>query len=365
MTNITLLLPDLEAGGAERVMLTIARELVVRGHQVSLVLFRATGPLLTLIPRGVQLVDLGVHTYGFGNLGFAISSIVRLKRWLKQAHPDVVLSTITGTNLVALLARKLAHLPIKIVIREAVTLKNVRGKLRLYAMRWLYPQADSVVVLTNVMANEIVTKLGVTRLKVHCIPNPIDVDFIYSQSLIPIQHHWLDDDNLKIIIAVGRLATQKDFPTLLAAFSMLQHDPSVRLIIIGEGPERKKLEHIADKLGISKHILLLGFESNPWRWMSRANLFVLSSIWEGYPNVILEAIALGLPVVVSEYDSSIHDLFIDIPNYPRRIVTAGEPEQMYIAIKDMLANSQKISESNLQQRNSYSLNEYESLLIQA
>jgi hypothetical protein len=146
MSHIALLLPELEAGGAQRVMLLLAREFVARGHRVDLVLLQATGPLLDSLPDGVTLVDLGARNH-FGQMGFFFSSSFGLARWLRQERPDVLLSSITGANLAALFARKMVRASLRVVIREAVTLKNVGSTLRLGAMRWLYPQADAVIAV--------------------------------------------------------------------------------------------------------------------------------------------------------------------------------------------------------------------------
>ena len=137
MSRIALLLPDLEVGGAQRVMLLLAREFVKCGYCVDLVLLSPSGPLLSNIPDGVKIVDLEARSFGLGRLGFMTSSIIRLAVWIKREMPDVLLSTITGANLVALLARKVSAVSCRVVIREAVTLRNVNSVIRLQAMRWL------------------------------------------------------------------------------------------------------------------------------------------------------------------------------------------------------------------------------------
>jgi len=307
MSHITLLLPDLEMGGAQRVMLFLAREFVAHGHHVDLVLLSSSGPLLNDIPKTVNTVDLAVPNFGLGQLGFLISSVFYLSIWMRKKKPDVILSTITGANLVALLAQKNVSSP-RIVIREAVTLKNINNTLRLRAMRWLYPKADAVISLTNVMAEELNSKIGVSRTNIHCISNPVDTEFIHQQAKIPISQRWLNNKEFKVIISVGRLIIQKDYETLLRAFALLPRKLSAYLIIIGEGDEKSKLEKLSVELEIDDITLFAGFDSNPWRWMAQADLFVLSSRWEGQPNALLEALALGLPAVITNYDSSAVDI---------------------------------------------------------
>ncbi len=335
MKHIALLLPELEAGGAQRVILLLAREFVTRGHCVDLVILRATGSLQSEIPDGVNLVNLAAREYGFGQLGFTCTSVVRLTMWLKRARPEVLLSTITGANLVALLARKMLYSSPKIIIREAATLKNARTTLFTKAMSWLYPQADAVIALSHIMAEELTAELGVSPSKIHLISNPVDVDFIQAQAQLPLDHSWLNDTRLKIIVSVGRLVPQKDYTTLLRAFALLPSSLPIRLIIIGEGSEHKSLEHLAVELSISKKVEFVGFDKNPWRWMARADLFVLSSLWEGYPNVLLEALALNLPVISTEYDASVHDL---AAHYHFSVVPAADPESLALALDSLLQN---------------------------
>ncbi|WP_295590854.1 glycosyltransferase [uncultured Lamprocystis sp.] len=308
MSHLALLLPELEAGGAQRVMLHLAREFAARGHRVDLVLLTGKGPLVAAVPARVRLVDLQCRNLGLGALGFAFSCVNRLAHWLRSERPDAMLSTITGANLVALVARERAGVAMRLAIREAVTLSNTNSALRRWAMRRLYPRADAVIALSSYMAAELEVRLGLAPERVVCIPNPVDVHLVWAGARQPLVHPWLDTPNLRVVIAAGRLIRQKDHATLLRAFALLPTDAPARLLVIGEGPERLALERLAGSLGIAQRVQLVGFDPNPWRWMARADLFVLSSRWEGHPNSLLEALVLGLPAVVTAYDSSIFDL---------------------------------------------------------
>lgn len=334
--HLALLLPELEAGGAQRVMLLLAREFAARGHRVDLVLLQATGPLLAELPDNVRLVDLAARAHGLGQLGFTLSSIRRLGAWLKKERPEALLSTITGANLVAILARRVAGIPLRLAIREAVTLENHTGTVRRRAMRWLYPRADAVIALTAVMADQLIRDLAVPPGKIHCIPNPVDAERIRARGREPLAHPWLDDPNLKVVISAGRLIPQKDYATLLRAFALLPPAMPTRLIIVGEGPERPRLEALATELGIDTRIHLPGFDANPWRWMARADLFVLSSLWEGHPNALLEALALGLPAVTTKYDDSV---VMIVSMGELRVATAGGPLPLAAAISASLLYS--------------------------
>lgn len=332
--HIALLLPELEAGGAQRVMLLLAREFAARGHRVDLVLLRAAGPLLAEVPAGVHIVDLVARTHGLGQFGFSLSSVRRLAAWLRRTRPDAMLSTITGANLVAILARRAACVPLRLAIREAGSITAITSPLRLQLMRWLYPHADTVIALSPVMAKQLSQVIHISPRRVRYIPNPVDTACIRDRGQAHLADPWLDDPHLKVVIAVGRLIPQKDYATLLRAFALLPKELPARLIIVGEGPQRPILETLIHNLGIGERIQLTGFDANPWRWMSRADLFVLSSTSEGHPNALLEALALGLPAVITEYDASAADL---AAHFKLRSVPPNTPQALSLALFDLLS----------------------------
>jgi glycosyltransferase involved in cell wall biosynthesis len=289
-------------------MLTLCREFVARGYQVDLVVTRATGALRELVPKGVRLIELGARNIGTSHVGLAISTVVRLSRWLVRETPTTILSTVTGMNLAVILARKITRSPVRLVIREATTLENFRSRLRILAMRWLYPQADFVVAVSPTVEKQLVTSLGVPNSQVRHIPNAVDKKFVRQQATLSNEHPWLTDPRIKVAIAVGRLSRAKDYPTLLRGFAAVPRSTNARLLIVGEGPERPTLERLIESLGIEDLVQLVGFDINPWRWLSKADLFVLSSLWEGHPNSLLEAMVLDLPAVVCAYDDSVDQM---------------------------------------------------------
>ena len=333
VSHIALLLPELEAGGAQRAMLLLARKFVDKGHRVDLVLLRATGPLLSVVPPAVRVVDLAKGRQSLAQSAFAIASTSRLMSWIRLEHPDALLSTITGANLVALVARRLARIPLRLVIREAAPVNRIGSRMRLVAMRWLYPQADAIIALTPTMAKDLVQHIGVSPTRIHCIPNPVDTAFVHEQARAPLAHAWLHEKCLPVIVSVGRLVPEKDFGTLLRAFSLLSQVFPARLVIVGEGPERATLEELTTRLGTADRVQLIGFDLNPWRWIARADLFVLSSRSEGSPNALIEALVLGVPSIVTEYDGSVRDL---ASRHHMSVVPTGKPETLACAMEDML-----------------------------
>ncbi|MEZ5628307.1 MAG: glycosyltransferase, partial [Rhodocyclaceae bacterium] len=144
------------------------------------------------------------------------------------------------------------------------------------------------------------------------IRNPVVTPRLSAMAAEPVAHPWIADPSVPLVLAAGRLTEQKDFPTLVRAFAVLRRAQPARLVILGDGRQRKKLEALAAELGVADDIDLPGFTPNPYAWMAKANLFVLSSAWEGSPNVLTEALALGVPSVAT-----------DCPSGPREVLAGG------------------------------------------
>lgn len=301
---ITLLLPELRGGGAEKVFLLLAREFVAKGFMVDLVLARRDGELLQEVPQGVRLVPLRAK-YCFGRLTLALTLLPCLIHYLRTNRPDVMMSTLKGTNLVAVLAHSLALVSTRLVLREASTLENARNPFYLTLMRWFYPCADAVVVLTPHMKNQMEKHLMLQPDKVISIANPTNIERIKKEALEPLPSDF--DSSQPYAVAVGSLTPQKDYMTMLKAFRDLL-PCRIKLIILGTGPERPAIEVRIRELSLEDRIELRGFDHNPYRWMARAAIFVQTSRWEGMPNTVLEARALGIPIVMTEYDPSAREV---------------------------------------------------------
>lgn len=300
--HIALLLPDLRAGGAQRVFLTLAREFAARGIRVDLVLAIRDGELLAEVPPNVRLVALRRREPVFGRAALAGLTCVSLVRYLRRNRPRALLSTLTGTNLVAIAASRIARTPTRVIVREAATLENLRHRLYRFLMRRLYGKADTVVVLTSTMKEEMERVIGLPPERVACIPNPVDSAQLHRDAQAPLPEDF--DANSPYALAVGRLWPQKDYRTLIDAFAIVARPSSLRLVILGDGPDRPVLEARVRQLALDDRVELRGFDPNPYRWMAGAAFFVLSSRWEGYPNAVAEARTLGCPIVMTEYDAS-------------------------------------------------------------
>lgn len=333
MSRIALFLPDLAGGGAERVFLHLAGAFREAGHDVDLVLARARGPLLGQVPGGVQVVDLRAPAGPFGTLGLALWATIGLTRYLRRRRPEVLLSTLTGANLAALLARLLSRSGTRLVVRVACALENVRGHFRRWLMGLLYPRADRVVALTDHMRRQLVAELRLPEERVVCIPNPVDQERIRRKAIEPLEDPWLLEADEPLLLGVGRLSKEKDFDTLIRAVARVRAQQPARLAILGEGPERPALEALGSELRLGCDLNLPGFTDNPYAWIKRCTLFVLSSRWEGHPNVVLEALALQRPVVMTAYDPGAWD-YAQLPGV--KVVPAGDPAALTQAIVEQL-----------------------------
>jgi glycosyltransferase involved in cell wall biosynthesis len=202
-------------------------------------------------------------------------------------------------------------------------------------MRLLYPMADAVVAVSQGVARDLAAITGLPSHRIQVVPNPVVTPHLFRLAQEPIAHPWLHDPERPVIMGMGRLTRQKDFPTLLRAFAKVRAEKRCRLIILGEGGERFGLEALAGSLGIGDDVHLPGFVLNPYPYLAGAALFVLSSVWEGFGVVLAEAMALGVPVVATDCPSGPREILRDGQIAP--LVPMGDPEALAGAMLDTLA----------------------------
>ena len=309
--KITIILHDVRGGGAERMMLRIAKGMCDRGRNVDLVLVKAQGEFLREIPHAVRLIDL--------NSPSVASAIPSMVRYFRKEAPAAVLTALTHMNVAVVMARWLARSKARLVLsernqisRKAAAVQAWRQKLVYAGVRLAYPLADAVTAVSRGVANDVLQFTGVKPQNIQVIYNPAFGDDLIERSREPLDHPWFAEDQPPVILAVGRLHHQKGFDVLLNAFCAVLAEKPSRLIILGEGEERERLERQAQELGIASYVQFPGFVKNPYAYMSRAALFVLSSRWEGLPGALIEAMACGCAVVAT-----------DCPSGPAEIIEDG------------------------------------------
>jgi glycosyltransferase involved in cell wall biosynthesis len=308
--RLAVFAPNMAGGGAERGALKLAEGLAHRGFDVDLVLAAAEGPRLAQIPPEVRLVDLGARR--------VVSSLPGLVRYLRRERPVGLASVLDHANVVALWARKLGRYSGRVVVIEQNTLseaarngKSRRDRMMPRLVTRFYPWADYVVGVSAGVIEDLAELTNLQPEKVRVIFNPIVTADIAENARAPVDHEWFRDGS-SVFVAAGRLRPQKDFPTLLHAFSRVRATRPARLFILGEGPERAELEALVQRLGVAGDVSLPGAVSNPYAYMARATAFVLSSRWEGLPTVLIEALSCGVPVIAT-----------DCPSGPREILADG------------------------------------------
>jgi glycosyltransferase involved in cell wall biosynthesis len=201
-------------------------------------------------------------------------------------------------------------------------------------IRLLYRQADEIVAVSEGVKKDLMRITGLPPERITVIANPAVSNRIYSLAAASTPHPWFNDTTIPVVLGAGRLTRQKDFPTLVRAFAKVKAVRACRLIILGDGNDREKLLSLARELKIDRDIDLPGFISNPYAYLRRASLFVLSSIWEGSPNVLTEALALGTPAVATDCPSGPREILKD--GAIGRLVPVGDPDALAAAMLSTL-----------------------------
>ncbi len=313
-------------------MLILAAELAQRGLQVNMLFVRANGQYKDLIHPGLRLIDFGAKR--------ALTSLLRLVRFLKKKRPSILLSTLDHTNLIAIWAHILVDSRTKVIVRidNIVTPGRKRsGGLTRFLVGFLtglfYPFADAVIAVSRAVAADLVRSCFIPPKRISIINNPISLSTIVQSSKESVTHPWLLPSSAPVVLGVGRLAKQKDFGTLIRAFRIVRDQMNAKLIILGEGAERSHLEYLVRCYDLGADVELPGFVSNPYKYMSHSSVFVLSSRWEGFGIVLVEALALGIQVVAT-----------DCPGGPSEVLDNGQYGRL-VAIGDSKAMAEAIINS--------------------
>ena len=306
--DVALLLPTLSGGGAERVTLNLATGFLARGLAVDVVVRHLVGDLVDAVPDGAERVDLRARR--------APATVLAFARYLARRRPRAALSALPHTNVLAVVAAGLARYRGRLVVAEHNQLTpdgnpTPTQRLLLTAMHHTYPRAQAIVAVSHGVKDSLATTARIPPDRITVIYNPVITPHLHQATQAHPDHPWFQGPD-PIILGIGRLTRQKNFPNLLHAFAQVLPQHPAKLLILGEGEDRDTLQRLIHDLHLDDHAQLPGFVPNPYAYLAHAQLFALSSDWEGLPTVLIEALAARTPVVST-----------DCPSGPREILDHG------------------------------------------
>ncbi|MBW4474802.1 MAG: glycosyltransferase [Stenomitos rutilans HA7619-LM2] len=336
--HIAFFIGSFGGGGIERITAHLAHSFVKSGIKIDLVLNRAESPHLWRMPTEARIIDLKQSRLSMSLLG--------LVQYLRQERPLALLAADHYLNELALLAGRIARVPTRIVVAEHNQLSQSTrkaGKLKarlapLFA-RFLYPWADGILAVSHGVANDLAHTAALPAGRIQTIYNPVITPEILASAQEPVDHSWFNTQGVPVILGVGKLEVQKDFPNLIRAFAKVRQTKQAKLIILGWGPDRSKLEVLVKELGLEADVDLPGYVQNPYAYMARASVFALSSAWEGLPTVLIEAMALGTPVVSTNCESGPAEILAD--GKYGYLTPVGNSEDLADAILQVLSGNAK------------------------
>lgn len=308
-SRIAFFLPSLNGGGAERVIIYVAEGFVSQGWLVDLVVYQAVGAYTAQLPKQINLVNLNAGSPQM------LTKTLALARYLKSHRPDILLTTLDDVNTAGWARRFVGGSTKVIMLVQNHLSQHFRARhsplvqqLRTQIVKYFFPWTDQIVAVSQGVANDVADMMGIPPEKIQVIYNPVVRSDLPQKAAEPVDHPWFAEQQIPIIMGAGRLVKQKDFATLINAFALVRRRRPCRLVILGAkdhseaGVKPELLKLIAD-LEIEQDVAFLGFVENPYRYMARAQVFVLSSIYEGFGIVVAEALAVGTSVVSTDCES--------------------------------------------------------------
>lgn len=330
--RVLFFLSDLDGGGAQRTFVNLVNAMSQSDLEVALVVGRPGGAAQSWLRDEVVLFQLGVKRTRHAVRG--------LRQVVQKYQPDILVATMVDANIVATLAALGLRARTKVILRETNSHRargDIRG-LRRWLIKWAYRRADAVVSLSSGVGIELISEYRIEKKRVVTIGNPVDIHGITAKSeKFRGNTGTVKYNGVPILVAVGRLTRQKGFDLLIRAVSNVKFP--FKLVILGEGPDRDILHDIAERQGMLDRLCMPGFVEDPISWLAHADLFVLSSRWEGFGHVIVEAMAAGIPVIATNCPYGPADIIENEVN--GLLVPEGDIGALVDGIEELLKNKEK------------------------
>ncbi|MGZ6315785.1 MAG: glycosyltransferase [Anaerolineales bacterium] len=334
--QVAFFLPHLGGGGTERMVAALANGMSIRGYRVDMILVRAVGVYLQTLHENIHVVDLRANN--------SYASLPRLIAYLRQRRPRVLVSALNVTNSIALIARWLSASRCLVAIRIENTISMQRRipwrkAVEKVLLKLIYPHADRIIAVSRAVAADASKYVGLSPSRIDVVYNPvITPSLFHGESQVPM-HPWFAEGCPPVILGAGRLTPQKDFVTLLKAFAVIRRERPARLIILGDGIERNMLLAMAREMRIENDVDMPGFVADSFAFMKSCAVFVLSSIYEGLPTVLIEALASGCPVISTDCPGGSTEILAE--GAFGELVPVGDPTAMAVAIGRILEGDRK------------------------
>jgi glycosyltransferase involved in cell wall biosynthesis len=299
--KVCFVIPSLAGGGAERVAVQVLNALDGERWERSMYLFARSGPFLADVSPAIQLEAADTPS--------RVGQWRGLRRFVRRTRPDVIvaflsyLSVLTATRAAGAGTRVIFAVgtPISAFLADADYRWSRRWNRRLFtaAIRIGCAVADLIIATSQGVADDLVASFGGNRSRVHVVPNPVDLATVASASQEPLEAALEADWRRPVIVAAGRLAEAKNYPLLIEALAILRERIPASLFILGQGDQEPALRRMIEDRGLGACVHLCGFRDNPWKYIARADVFALTSRYEGFGNVLIEAMACGVPIVAT------------------------------------------------------------------
>lgn len=313
---LAFFIPDLSVGGAEQVAITIANGLATRGYDIDLLLSRASGELRSELSEQVSIVELPPSTTPV--VGVA-AHLPFLATYLNKRKPAALFPHLEHPSIVSLAINRFLNTDTAVIPTQHSAFGHEveatpKDQIVRRIVPRLYPASDQIVSVSEGVADSLTDRTPVERSDISVLYNPVDVEQIRERASQPVEHEWVEGNDRDVVLFVGRHARQKNLDGWVRAFEkIVNKNPDARAIIAGKGPCREQVQATVERLGLSDTVSLPGFVDNPYRYMRKSDVFLLSSRYEGLPTVLIECLAVGCPVVST-----------DCPSGPREILSDGE-----------------------------------------